>query len=426
MSQHLVKPNALLALVVLALAACSSSSTPDSDGGTPASDGGTSPDGGTGNQLNATFDPGFTKTTPNKPGSIEVTISGETLGENGLPFQPVNAGDPVFVDGWNLTFQKFIVVVGNVRLGPNATQSSVWNQVSAPVATKAGPYVVDVHRLVKNGTNGFIGSDGESPAGALFKWDAQDSGQPFDTGTRYSFTYDVVPAKFPATQVNLAADEFPIYDQMVAHGWTKYLEATATYAGTGTFADAAIQAKFAAMPKTVHFTFGWNDAASYVNCVNADFGDGEDLANRGVQTNTNGAVVAQITLHVDHLFWDKLLQEGTPLRFDPIAAWAPADTSTAPLSLNTLATKPLATTFSDGTPLPDRAPVQNVPGGYTSDQTNPNQVTLDLNGVPSANIKGLANFMAFGAQSQMHLNADGLCFVTGQHASDPWFAPNVQ
>ena len=52
-------------------------------------------------------------------------------------------------------------------------------------------------------------------------------------------------------------------------------------------------------------------------------------------------------------------------------------------------------------------------------------VTLDLNGVPAANIKGIANFMAFSAQAQNHLNANGLCYVNGQNASDPFYVPNV-
>jgi hypothetical protein len=144
-----------------------------------------------------------------------------------------------------------------------------------------------------------------------------------------------------------------------------------------------------------------------------------------VQPNSNGAVIAQITIHTDHVFWDKLKQEGTPLRMDYIAAWAAVDTSTTPLDIATLAAKPLATTFSDGTPLPDRAIYQNVPGGYTTDQSNPAQVTLDVNGVPAANIKGIADFMAFSGQSQTHLNADGLCYVVGQNASDPWYVPGV-
>src|SRR5690349_6423087 len=72
------------------------------------------PDGGNG--LNATFDPGFTQTSPNKPRSIQVLFSGEVLGVNGLPFQPLHSGDPVFVDGWSVTFQEILVVIGNIRL----------------------------------------------------------------------------------------------------------------------------------------------------------------------------------------------------------------------------------------------------------------------------------------------------------------------
>ncbi len=45
--------------------------------------------------------------------------------------------------------------------------------------------------------------------------------------------------------------------------------------------------------------------------------------------------------------------------------------------------------------------------------------------MPAQNVPGLANFMAFSAQSQMHLNADGLCYVKGQSASDPYYSPAI-
>ena len=76
--------------------------------------------------------------------------------------------------------------------------------------------------------------------------------------------------------------------------------------------------------------------------------------------------------------------------------------------------------------MPDRAPVQSVPGGYTTDQSNPAQVTLGLNGVPASTLRGIGDFMAFSAQSQMHLNADGLCYIVGQNAADPFYVPAVQ
>jgi hypothetical protein len=399
--------------------------------GCPAGPNNNNPDAGpAADTLNATFDPGFTLTSPNTPGTIEVTLSGEILGENGLPFNPVTAGDPQFVDGWNVSFDKYIVVVGNVQLSPNATQSAIWQQTSGVVAHKDGPFVVDVHRLATSGANGFVGKDGEEPAGALFKFDAQDNGTLFDTGTLYAFSYDTIVAKYPATQVNLSQEEFAIYDEMVKNGWDKYIEATATYVGTGTIPsaqdpDGSIQQHFAALPPVVHFKLGWSDATHYQNCINPDNGNGdaEDLANRGVQPNSNGAVIAQITAHTDHLFWDKLKQEGTPLRMDPVAAWADAS---GHVDIDDLASKPLAVTFSDGTPMPDRAPFQNVPGGYTTDQANPAQIVLDLGGVTSSGIGGLADFMAFSAQSQMHLNSDGLCYVVGQSAADPFYVPNVQ
>lgn len=409
-----------LASLTLAATACGPATTNTTpDGGTTAC----TPETGTAAALNDTYRPCFTQTAPNRPGSIEVTFSGETLGVNGLPFQPANEGDPVFVDGWSMTFEEFLVVVGNVRLQKGATDTAQQNGLTvAPVAEKKGPWVIDVHK-----PSGFVGSDGQEPAGGIFKWDAQDDGTAFDSSALYALSYATAKASKPATQVNLTKGQFPDYDLMVQHGWSKFLRGTATYVGAGHYADAALEAKFAALPKTVHFTFGWNDATSYLNCVNPDNGSGdgagEDLKNRGIRVNTSGASLAQITLHVDHLFWDILRREGTPLRFDPIAAWAPADTGTTPLELSTLA-HPLATTFGDGTtPLPDRAPVQNVPGGYTSDQANPSQIVLGLGGVPSANVSTIAQFMAFSSQSQLHLNADGLCYVVGQNETDPFFKP---
>jgi hypothetical protein len=343
-----------------------------------------------------------------------VTFSGETFGVTGLPFNPLGS-DPFFVDGWTVTVDEWLVVVANVRLTGNAPQYEDQSQLNPVVAQKTGPYVFDAHK-----PSGFVGSDGEEPAGGIFKWDTQDNGDAFDTSQQYAFSYDITPARYPATQVNLSAAQFADYDTMVQNGWTKLLQGTANYVGptpTGAFAN---------FPTTIHFVFGWNDQSSAINCLNPDLGatDNDNPATRGVKASPNGAVYAQITSHLDHIFWDKLKQEGTPLRFDPVAAWATADNADPanPLQLNSL-NHPLATTFADGTPLPDRAP--SVTPGFSSDQADPTQVTLALNGVPATDIKNLSDFMAFSAQSQMHMNADGLCFIVGQHATDPYYSPGL-
>jgi hypothetical protein len=428
--------------------------------------------------INCTYDPGFTATYPDTPNTVGVTYSAETLGVDGLPFFPNLPTDPVFVDGWSVQIFETIVVVGNIRLDALATGSSDWWDVgnnvpigppplspppySTPAVMRPGPYVVDGHRV-----SGFLGKDGIEAASGLFYLPTMDNGQPFDTGTLYAFSYDTVQATYPATNVNLDPSQLADYQLMVNNHWDKLLRGVATHTqnlpagqggGTptaGTYPDPAIEAKFEAMPQTVYFAIGYDDHTHMYNCVNPDNAvDGSPtcssdpihcLAARGIQTNSDGQYIAQITLHQDHIFWDKLEFEGEPLRFDPIAAYAPANTTLQnPFWLNNLTQQKLATTFSDGTPLPDRGPCMQGPPGYTftSDQTAPpaigtcpaggctgcqlgNQVIMNTNGasIPSTSYP---DFQVFSVQSQTHLNAQGICYIIGQHSIDPFFVPNVQ
>ena len=409
--------------MVGALAACGGTAT-SPDVPTCEQDGGLCP--------SSRFDAGFNAQT-SLINSIGVTFSGETLGISGLPFEPVTSGDPYFVDGWNMTFSEYIFVVANVRLNPDPLKDETWQDMgSPPVAVKPGPYVMDAHRAA-----GFTGKDGVEPASGLFLWTQQDNGSAFDTSARYAFSYDEVKAQVPAFNVNLNDAELPDYALMVQQGWDKFIRGTATYVGTGVYTDstdpdagAIAQAHFAALPTTVNFAFGWNDSTSMLNCVNYDWGGSDpesDLANRGVSTNTSGTYIAQITMHTDHVFWDKLRQEGANLRFDPIAAYAPLDGGT--FFLNDSPQK-IATTFNDGVKLPDRAPFQTNPspnaGPIGSDGTGDGtQVVLNVNGTTGLN-GALNAFMAFSAQSQSHLNAQGLCYIVGQNAGDPYFSPAIQ
>ncbi len=413
---------AILMGVAAALAACGSGSSSNHGGPICQQDGGLCP--------STSFDAGFNAQT-SIPNSVGVTFSGETLGISGLPFQPVNQGDPYFVDGWNVSFSEYIFVVANVRLNPDPLKDETWQDMGSPsVAVKAGPFVMDAHQAA-----GFKGKDGVEPASGLFLWTQQDDGSAFDTSVRYAFSYDEVKAQVPAYNVNLTDAELPDYDLMVQKGWDKFIRGTATYVGTGTYANttdpdagAIAQAHFAALPTTVNFAFGWNDSTSMLNCVNYDWTNSEDnLADRGVETNPSGTYIAQITMHTDHVFWDKLRQEGANLRFDPIAAYAPLDGGT--LLINDSPQK-IETTFSDGLKLPDRAPFQPNPspnaGAIGSDGTGDGtQVILNVHGTT-----GLADalnvFMAFSAQSQSHLNAQGLCYIVEQNASDPFFSPMIQ
>jgi len=384
-------------------------------------------------EVDCAYDPGFTETSPNLPNTLSVTFSGETLAISGLPYTPNLPGDPVFVDGWSVKFTEYLMVVDNVRLNGDPTASLIWAQMGPVVATRRGPFIVDAHRC-----HGILGKDGVEPASALFAWNHLDDGSAFDTGVRYAFSYDVVQASFPAISVNLLPEQLADYDLMVRNHWSKLVRGSAQHDAQGSYADpgnpqnAAAQASFGAMPVEINFAFGWDDHTQILNCINPDNGTGaeDNLANRGVQTNNNGTYVAQITLHADHVFWDTLLHEGEPLRLDPVVAWAPpATTAIDPFFVNDLTQQGLATVFQGdaGTTLPDRGPYMTGNGlqPFISNQPNPNQVIMNtsgINGFPRL----YPDFMAFSAQSQMHLNAQGLCYTVGQHASDPYFVPNVQ
>jgi hypothetical protein len=448
------------------VSACSGSKSPDS--GNPDS-GGSCTFGDASYPTNCTYDPGFSATYPNTPNTVGVTYSAETLGVDGLPYVPNLTGDPVFVDGWSVQIFETLVVIGNIRLDPGATGSSVWQDVTAgpisnqtPAVLRPGPYVLDGHRV-----SGFLGKDGIEAASGLFLVTQQDNGQSFDTNTLYAFSYDTEQASYPVTNVNLDPSQLPDYQLMVDNHWDKLIRGLATHTLTspagqgggqptpGKYSDPNIEAKFEAMPQSVYFAFGYDDHTSMYNCVNPDNAVDSSsscasdpihcLAARGVQTNNDGMYVAQITLHQDHVFWDKLEFEGEPLRFDPIAAWAPQNTSlTSPFWINNLTQQKLATTFSDGTPLPDRGPCMsgnNLP--FTSDQTSPpaigtcpggtcgacalqDQVIMNTNGATTVPSTNYPDFMEFSVQSQTHLNAQGICYIIGQHASDPFFTPNVQ
>jgi hypothetical protein len=413
---------------------------------------------------NCAYDAGFTQTYPNTPNTVGVTFSGETLGVEGLPYIPNLPGDPVFVDGWSLEILESLVVIGDIRVDLGAAQSSVWQSVTAnntpissatPAVLAPGPYVIDAHRVA-----GFLGKDGIEPAAGLLPLPGLDNGQSFDTGALYAFSYQTQQAAWPVINANLDPSQLPDVELMVQNHWSKLIRGVATHtlniptaqgagaATPGSYPDPAIQNRFAAMPQTVYFAFGYDDHTQMYNCVNPDNAIdqsgtcGQDsahcLAARGVQTNNNGMYLAQITVHQDHLFWDTLEVEGEPLRFDPIAAWAPQNTSAAhPFWINDLTEQRLATTFSDGTPLPDRGPYMTGNGlPFTSDMSPPaigcdggcgqGQVIMNTNGVPTVSPTRYPDFMVFSVQSQMHLNAQGICYIVGQHASDPFFTPNVQ
>lgn len=104
--------------------------------------------------------------------------------------------------------------------------------------------------------------------------------------------------------------------------------------------------------------------------------------------------LAELTCHVDDLFWDTLGAEQARLRFDPI--WGADRDRDGFVDLDELAQQRLAD-LQD----PDRAPLLDEDGV---------PLVYDPGAVPLAD-KNLREFLVAASASQAHLDGLGLCSV---------------
>ena len=299
----------------------------------------------------------------------------------------------MFVVGCELRFDAILTTFGGVRLDLPGMSPSDQSAVGASVARDERLFAIDVHK------EGAFRGAGEDSAIPLFAFQRTASQAMLDPEVRYAFSFDVVPATGTATNVNLSPSQFADYNEMIARGWTTLVSGTATYRGV----TPAAGSPEAAFPTSARFRYGFGAPAQYINCANPDNGmEGAP----GVAPRTTGAVRAQITFHMEHLFWLRLNVEDPPTHFDHFAGRSTAGAmgGSAISTLEDL-TGVAPTNLLDRMmrPIPDR-------GGQTMGYTPMGpRLTAQLNG--ASGIEDLRGFMAFSARSMAHLNADGLCFV---------------
>jgi hypothetical protein len=267
-------------------------------------------------------------------GSIQFTASGEVLALGGYPFPPASAGDPAFVDGWEVKFSKLLVTVDHITLseGPD-TSPTDQSQTGKLVAQVDGPWAIDLHKGGPLAGKG--GTDEQAHALATLDNQNKNGGKPFDQTVRYAFGFDLVPASASATKLQLDAAD-PDYAEMVQKGWTVLYVGTATWKGTTcTSTNAAFD--FTKLPQTVNFRMGFKSPTTYVNCLNPDNdpakGLGDEEHQRGVQVKQNQTVIAQVTVHTDHPFWESFTHE-VPPHFDQLAALARTDAGVAAFAVS--------------------------------------------------------------------------------------------
>jgi hypothetical protein len=355
-------------------------------------------------------------------GSIQFTASGEVLALGGYAFPPATAGDPAFVDGWEVTFTKVLATIDHITLSENPdTSPSDQSQIGSLVAQVDGPWAIDLHKggaLVGKG-----GTDEQAYPLATLDNQNKNGGKPFDPTVRYAFGFDLVPASATATRLQLDAAD-PDYAEMVQNGWTVLYVGTAKWKGGAACSSTDSSFDFTKLPQTVNFHLGFKSPTTYVNCMNPDNdpakGVGGEEHQRGVQVKQNQTVVAQVTVHTDHPFWESFTHD-TPPHFDQMAALAQTDGGVSTFTMSN-AVGVNYTAFSFGNlPLPWRACLSTYSPPNTNPQMGFDSLTIPYNpsGSAASAMRDYADYLVYNQSTQGHLNSDGLCFVQRHYPSPP-------
>lgn len=357
---------------------------------------------------------------------LTVTISGEGAALTGFAFPARSENDLAFVDGWEVRFDRILVTVDTITLsdGPD-TSPTDQAQTGRVLARARGPWAVDMTRpgAVTNihpststrsleAQNSLLAAEGKDPhAQQLVHFQSLDSNQELDPSTRYAFGFDIVGASPDAKLTNLDAAAQSDYAEMQAKGLSVLYVGTATFKGIDCKSSDATY-DFTRLPKSVKFRLGFHSPTTYENCQNTDLRgrafDGEE-AQRGVQVKENGSTVAQITLHVDHPFWNTVDHDAAELFFDQMAAAADED--------GNLVTDDLAaldfTSFKDraGSALPWRSCVADKPPRPGTRSFDPGSVTVNPSAPASLALRNYGDYVRYQQSTQGHLNADGLCAI---------------
>jgi hypothetical protein len=419
-------------ILSLALAACG-----DDGGGQPQPTVcSTHPGGGLGD-FDVPCDPG--------PGGIFITASGEAFSKNGYDFPPTDPDAVVFVDGWQLRYDHVLTTVDHITLSDGPDKSPTDQSLcddgnggsikcgtgNSVLAEVDGPFALDLHE-----GGPLDDADGASmdaaPIGALTGLDKQGN-TAFDPTSKYAFGFEVVTASSGAKNVNLDAEAVTAYQEMQTNGYTTYLIGTATWMGNNNGSDTnsgctqttVVPAyDFSVLPKTIKFRIGLTAPTVYRNAQNPAL-DGDGFPNeehpRGVVTVANKSTIAQVTLHIDHAFWESFVHD-SPAHFDQFAAkYAGATAPTVKLEdFKGYAFKPFVDAQGHQVPWRSCLTVDlytpPADGAMSFDTLT---ISVDPTGNPAQVIRDFYDYTLYNHSTFGHLNADGLSFVDRQYPSPP-------
>ncbi len=356
---------------------------------------------------------GTTMSTPDSgpsSGGFQVTVSGEGFASEGIAFPaPASSDEPFFQDGWEVKFESVVTSIGNVTISEEPDRNAAdQSQTGAVVAELSGPWIVDLAKdsaLVAKEMNGKA-----FELGSIANQNKK-GGAAFNLNDKYAFGYSLLKATSNATNVNQV--DAATISTMQAKGYALWIKGTAEFKGQNCRSTVASY-DFNTLPKKVNFAFGYAIPTVFKNCINPELSTKDA---RGIQSREGAPTVAQVTLHLDHAFWESL-EEDAPLRWDVIASRKALTAGSDSISLTEEDLKGVsfeAAKDAAGAALPWRScgPVQS------SDRTM-GTVSYDPKGVPvsatggAAGLKDLYDYMQYSLSTFGHLNNDGLCFPDRQ------------
>ena len=265
-------------------------------------------------------------------GTISLRVSGEDGALAGYPND-----EAAFADGWSVQFDQYLVAIGDLHVAATGGGTGARDEQL---------YIADLHA-------GEPDLDEIGPLAAR-RWD------------RVSFSM-----RAPTTD-----DDVVALDGVSSEDVARMIDGGFVYwiAGRATKGD-----------REVGFAWGLDNPSINRDCTNGFDGTS------GLVVRNNTVTEGEITVHVEHLFWDTLGSEQTELRFDPIAAVADAD---GVVQWEALAEQQLANMQdADGEPLVDEMGVALV--------YNPGSL-------PIANLQ---EFVLAATRTQAHLGGEGLCTI---------------
>ncbi|HMI93563.1 MAG TPA: hypothetical protein VK509_19455 [Polyangiales bacterium] len=200
-------------------------------------------------------------------GSLKVSASGEQAALSGYP---VGEGDDeiAFADGWTMVLGKVLISIGDFRLR---------TQDGDDAMVDSDPVVFDLHQ------------------GEPKLWSFDDV--PAQRWDRVGYKYEL-PTSKTRTAGDVANEDL---EQMIDEGYSLLVAGTARKDG-----------------REIEFEYGFPFEITMDNCHNGI--DDTD----GLVIGDGAAAEAQITIHLDHLFFDDWAIEDPALRFDAMAEMAPA------------------------------------------------------------------------------------------------------